>query len=119
MKKLALVLCLGVLSCSGNPKNVIGTVPYVDPNLDVITWDNGVADLLCQRYGRCGVRVIHDNGPVPDDAVLVSWHKGGLQFDWPCDPTEEVHCWTVGWTADGQPITRCTFGACNSAPVGQ
>jgi len=104
--------------CSGNPKNVIGTVPY-DDGRDVISWSDDLANTLCTVYGRCGARIVMDQGPVPDDAVEVLWRKSGLQFDWPCDPGEEVHCWIVGGTADGRPITKCSFGACNPSPVGQ
>jgi len=108
-----------VLACSGNPKNVVGTVPYADPNLDVITWDNELANILCQQYGRCGVAVIRESGTPPDNAVLVSWQGNKYDQVWDCDITTETHCWITGWTADGWPITKCTFGACYTSPIGQ
>jgi hypothetical protein len=115
----AVMAMISVHGCSGNPKNVIGTVPYVDPNLDVITWDNGLADMLCRRYGRCGLRIIRDQSPVPDNAVEVSRHGNNYDLVWDCDVVGEVHCWTVGWAPDGKPINKCTFGACNSSPMGK
>jgi hypothetical protein len=112
----AVVVDQYVLGCS-EPMKVVGTVPYKNPNDEILSWSGPLGDLLCQKYGRCGVRIIVNEGPVPDDAVAISWRKGNIQFDWPCDPAAEVRCWTV-WV-NGWPEPRCTFGACVSNPVGQ
>lgn len=117
------VCIMPMIGCSGG--TVVGTIPYVDPNAGVITWDDHLGDALC-ALGWCNANIVahQSTETAPAEAVLVGTMRSGesefslaaaMRGDgssvWgDCDPTEEVHCWAI--IVDGRYEVRCDFGAC-------